>query len=689
MNQLLRLHGIGWVIVCVLAISCSDSGTSLPESDTDGKEDSTVAPNPLTYKQVDGVIKGLTKLLKDASGQGTLAQAVQNALTYLKGQSIVDRVDVKPKPEDKSPTALVVRFTNGMHYLLTIREGAKQTTRSNEVMVLKDANEAPGIVEGNWSTRRDALSDEEVDDLSDSMATNVLNGKVAVVDLDPKLPKFGEKIVGLLKKYGYQDGEITYGGPGSLSVGHVDFWKTLHEYGLVVISGHGEYVSSFGVNTFGFITNEARSPEMDEAYWNRGDLLDNRVMLANDLIATSVVDKTELEVRDDVYYFVTSRFLNHYLKSFNKDSVVIANTCKSAFAAEGVGSMPGTSLPATLLDKKASLVYGWDYDISPSIAAKTMDYWFDRILGDNKVAPQSPAYAPQSIHVAYQDALEKGHGKDPRFNSELVFFQPNMYSDYLLRPSLTSVGFINKILNTVSLSGEFGARGGEVCIAGRCQAIEPGDSWSDGSITANITPGESGYVEVRVNGRASNKMIINEWLPIVHYKTNRSKCNVEGAFFSRFRGGLNPIKTALYSSTITYGAIQQPTEDDSTFTYKVSGEWTEQNYKYECKGEGTTTGQQLSPSYLRVYLGTQLPIPSEFSLAATYTQIIERTDLLTGEVMTTTQTLSPFSDGGVMLNSKLTMDSSGVTQEGKGSTADAEWSWDATVPRYEISSRNN
>lgn len=211
-------------------------------------------------------------------------------------------------------------------------------------------------------------------------------------------------------------------------------------------------------------------------------------------------------------YGITSQFVSNHM-SFAENSLVYLNVCMSG--TEGAGDMR-----QAFGNAGASVVVGWDGNVSVGESFKTVPYMIDRLLGANEVEPkEDPKQRAFNIYDVRENMEAVGRVTDPISGAVLKVFQVG--GDFgLLAPTIQFLSVDdNGVQPKLIIAGIFGTDPGE---ANRSVTINGTEleniSWSRNGIDCDIPESganASGTVVVKVgtgaNARESNEVNITEW----------------------------------------------------------------------------------------------------------------------------------------------------------------------------------
>jgi len=295
--------------------------------------------------------------------------------------------------------------------------------------------------------------------------------------------------------------------------------RTVKGDGIFYIRTHGGEASVHRDNsTFDFYglwtSSEVLDPLVEEQDSSLvADLLQNRVvymLFRNDF--WNQPGRPFLE--KNRHYGITRKFVAEYM-SFADHSLVYVDACNGATFPQFRASF-----------KNASVFVAWDERTTMGAMRDTARYVFDRLLGANRFAPESPKQRPFEYAAlkrdpkfgpgkkyGYSTSVEPSDGKTPIIAN--LDFHPLAGQFGLLAPSLYGVE-VDEEKDELVLTGLFGpdpGRDGTVTVGGVALAVS---EWSADGLTIKAPlprsgAGASGNVVVTVRGHHSNTRQLLAW----------------------------------------------------------------------------------------------------------------------------------------------------------------------------------
>lgn len=255
-------------------------------------------------------------------------------------------------------------------------------------------------------------------------------------------------------------------------------------------------------------SSPAADPEVERADASlQSDLLNKRV--AYMLFRNSRWNQAIGALPENRHYGITHRFVAHYM-SFADDSLIYIDACDGAvwpfFRAAFVN---------------ASVFAGWNERAGFEAIGRTASFVFDRLLGTNQFAPETPAQRPFDYEMLATDprfgsgqtyGYSKWIAKDGGTIEAILGFHRIAREFGMLAPSIRRME-VDEGLDRLTLWGLFGNDPG----AGRREVIVGGTpvtvkTWGPDEIQVEPFPvGLAGEVVVRLRGRESNLPPITEW----------------------------------------------------------------------------------------------------------------------------------------------------------------------------------
>ena len=211
-------------------------------------------------------------------------------------------------------------------------------------------------------------------------------------------------------------------------------------------------------------------------------------------------------------YGITAGFVANHM-SFAQNSLVYLNVCQSGTDAAG-------NLRTALGNAGASVVVGWDANLSVGFTFKTLPYLIDRLLGANDVEPkEDPKQRPFNIYDVRENMEAVGRVTDPVGGATLQVFKVS--GDFgLLAPTIQFLSVDdNGVQPHLTIAGLFGTDPGEANRSVTINGTELDNiDWYPTEINCDIPESgsnASGTVVVKVgtgeNARKSNEVNITEW----------------------------------------------------------------------------------------------------------------------------------------------------------------------------------
>jgi hypothetical protein len=289
------------------------------------------------------------------------------------------------------------------------------------------------------------------------------------------------------------------------------------------------------------------------------------------------------------HYGVTALFVNRYMR-FAKHSLVVIDACESA-------SVAAIDMRQAFANAGASVYVGWTRKVNDSFAYSAMKYMIDRLLGVNRISPESPKQRAFNIDDVREDmATNRNLVDDPYQHAILTVF--HMKDDFgLLSPSIQF------------LSVEEGASQSELIIAGMFgtdpgsghRAVKINDQaldvieWQPNLIRCDLPvagASAAGTVVVEVgagaNPRLSNAVNLTEWRGEMKYeRDDPGNQRADMTLKVHFRADVHSFRdkphetpwetTVLFgamrdaSMEVTAGGTYSRTQGDCTDTFPMSG----------------------------------------------------------------------------------------------------------------------
>jgi hypothetical protein len=303
------------------------------------------------------------------------------------------------------------------------------------------------------------------------------------------------------------------------------------------------------------------------------------------------------------HYGITAHFVNRYM-SFAKNSLVIIDACES-------GSAQAIDMRQAFANRNASVYVGWTKRVDANFAYKSMKYLIDRLLGANRITPETPKQRAFNIDDIRADmAQNRNLVNDPYQNAILTVFR--LKDDFgLLAPSIQFLSVEEREDESrLIIAGMFGTDPGDgkraVRINGQSLDVI---TWQSHLIECDVPvsgANAAGTVVVEVgegsNLRKSNAVNLTEWKgDVIYTRDDPGDQNVAMTLRVHFRADIHAFRdmpheqpwetTVLFgpmrdaSASITAAGSYVKIDGQCTDTYPFSGSWNQPS-PYQTAPEG-------------------------------------------------------------------------------------------------------
>ena len=487
------------VIALVLFAACSGDNGTEPKDDNNnggGGGGHTTAEDTLRLQTLDDVAQHLDLWWDE--GPDTVAA---RAVAYLKSTGEFEAVG------RSGPTSVWARFSNGRLLIIPndLQPGAPEDTLElfkGEAPVRTAppaVGRAPRIIGAGRDAFRAATPPSQGVELPVSNQFRVWDGTAACF-LTPRT-----RIRQLLTDHGYVEATTSYP--------TVEGFAKVKGDGVFVILTHGG-PGQLSDNTWDFAlwttTNVAFPTEAEyQGMWDKFELA---YMIQPGRNAIGQCSKAVTN------YGVTAAFVANHMH-FAKNSLVYLNVCLSGTEAAG-------NLRQAFGNQGASVVVGWDNNLSVGFTFKTLPFFIDRLLGANAVEPkEDPKQRAFNAYDVRDNMAKVGRTVDPISGAQMGIFKVG--GDFgLLAPTIQFLSVDdNGEQAKLIIAGLFGTDPGA---ANRSVTINDTEldnvQWNATGIYCDLPAtgsNASGTVQVKVgtgsNARKSNEVNLTEWIGELTY----------------------------------------------------------------------------------------------------------------------------------------------------------------------------
>jgi len=279
------------------------------------------------------------------------------------------------------------------------------------------------------------------------------------------------------------------------------------------------------------------------------------------------------------HYGITDKFISAYM-TLSPNSLVYIDACQGAAQPQLIAAF-----------HNASVFAGWSERAAFSAMGPTAKYVFDRLLGANKFAPESPKQRPFPYDVITSDP-KFGHGKAYGYSvwpsraggtieADLVFTQVGGNFG-ILTPSIQTL-LANEIDKELWLVGNFGddpGSNGKVTIDdGSGPVALAVVEWTPSRIRASLppsAPGAYGNVVVTVRGHESNTRQLLSWQGTLVY-TIRDLGTLTQRFEIDIKGRADPhdIRDQIAKTPVPTQSAGFSTNPTTEVRFEAGGEYSD------------------------------------------------------------------------------------------------------------------
>ena len=290
-----------------------------------------------------------------------------------------------------------------------------------------------------------------------------------------------------------------------------------------------------------------------------------------------VTQKWEVET----FYWINADFIRYYWagKQFAPDSLVFIDACDSDLAAD---------LKQAMFDRNASVFAGWDEKVSVTQGPSVAEFFFDRLLGANKVVPEADGFQQRAFDYGAAGADADYHGMNdfPAFLRFTANPAQTQTSFGLLAPSIAIARPIdvgNPVYpgGTLVLVGSFGSDprpdpDSGVTVGGIDCPVQT-NGWQPNQITCDLPSGAAGDVVVTVCRHASNKARLTKWtaeseLGSVGYLIKGDDTlQASITYYGNFRAEVRKFRPAIHLPPVVPSLVNTFIPDESAAHYTCSG----------------------------------------------------------------------------------------------------------------------
>lgn len=392
-------------------------------------------------------------------------------------------------------------------------------------------------------------------------------------------------------------------GPWLQSAGYLTTRARSRVSDLEGVSGDGVFYwathAGIGVDLkenplFGIFTESQASPEFDKLplykrYWDKGWVA----------AASARMQQPDGSVKYEWHYAVTPKFVAEAMH-FDANSLVVIGGCTSAH----------DFLRDAFYTAGAGAYAGWDAPVHDA-AAVVEETFFDLLLGQDGVAPQTPKQRPYDMDWVRSWMLTNNKHRDPHPDGTGHFIIQSKGQFALLRPTIFRI-FVHDTAadkpDYIEIEGEFGADPGDrlraVTIGG---VAKPVSSWNPHTITVDLPlDGNNSYgdITVKVREHLSNVAHLTRWLlPITYVLRGQGSLRQQVKVTYVVRGDISGYRNEPYGKPFGTGHAISASKA-SIGTYEMSGTYKPSRTSYvRWRGRGALRGartvrETLQPGFV-------------------------------------------------------------------------------------------
>lgn len=565
-------------------VNTHDTSPILADTDGDGVSDGNeigagadpLVPEtaPAAYKAMAASINDMTAQLQDDLKTMSLDDALQNAATYLSGQSNVSSVQFDASKSGSPPT-LWADFADYATYVVLV---APKTSSGAAKFLTPDelASASVGKARGAKQTAAEKSFDFQGFPKRSCVFANLFDAGTNTANTST--------LYQMMKNKKYDVDLVTGNGGG------VDFFKTLANYGLVYLDTHGGFIQDKKAAAqpyYGLLrTSDGQNVVQDQTYLANGDFSSRRVMISTRVI-TNASDLAKVPAGK--HYCISNKFIEQYVGEFENHSLVFLNCCQTAKLPSGaIPDYSDAPLFSAFLGKNAGDILGWTESVTDQKAMNAGSYFFSRMLGDNDAfAAQTPPIAPYDFGDTYAALLNKGYGHDATYNADFVGYIRGYSEDVILAPR---INFLVTDLEDeqMEIHGTFGSNGTPTVKAGD-QQLTVVERDTD-TILVDLPDDAKGPVTVEILNHKSNAVPLTEWNGTFNLQSDAGVMvpGVNATIQCRWRGDIHSQRSQYPEDEAELPQLEMSTcELDSVYTYDFTSSYSNESTRYDYSGSGS------------------------------------------------------------------------------------------------------
>ncbi len=363
--------------------------------------------------------------------------------------------------------------------------------------------------------------------------------------------------------------------------GTVNALKSVSGDGILYFDGHGGagyYDPTLTVGEFALWTMTEVTVANIPSY--TADMKAKRLVLMIEVVGVTVAGA---EIRE-LHYGITSKFISYYWGNFAPNAMVFIDAC-------GAGGSLAAGLRNAMLNKNASVYFGWSHIVGSDAAALVAKFMFDRLLGANEAAPkETPDQRPFPYPDIYGDLANRGLHIHPSLSAGgLTTFKSFHGSGNfgLLAPSISFMS-MEEAVDGLTINGIFGTDPGAADRRVQADGVDLNVvSWTPTEIKCDIGrdgTGSAGPVAVEVRGsfgdltpltyRKSNVVNLTSWRIPFHYEHQEGGAKVVVEMNVHIRADIHAHREVIHEPPVNLVGVPFYHALDSYGSFTAGGSGT-------------------------------------------------------------------------------------------------------------------
>jgi hypothetical protein len=373
----------------------------------------------------------------------------------------------------------------------------------------------------------------------------ITNNKAYVIDTsEPALGSPGAAIGTEIGQFGYAVSTLK----GSLAD-----WATVSDAGVLIALTRGDIFN----NKYYLVSSDVETPALDTQY---ASMLKSGQLLISHIRVADTVTTGHMESR----YSLDS----DYLESLPNAKTMFSQVSLFINGSGSGTSSPGLAMASTLESSSGLSAYGgWNAPVLSYDTFETLEFFFDRALGLDLVAPIDPSNPPPQLFSEVYSMMGSAQRQDGT-NSTMSTGAPQLNprtgatvapawswsfgSGFTRATMVPSVDTLeeNDVAGTLTIDGNFGPNQGAVLISGNYLTIK---SWTPDQIVTNV-PSSAGKLRVygptSVTGYIKSNQVSFTPLTVDITPTTAVDFGAQQVFTAKVTGTL-PSSGVTYQWTLT------------------------------------------------------------------------------------------------------------------------------------------